>query len=319
MAKKDTYNKLFNQDGQPPPTAQELSDYLNNRLSSREQHAFEQRLIDHPLLEEGMAGWQRESNKDVLSITQSLNRRMRQRTQRRRTTGKPAFWQLAAAVLLLLVGGVVLFGVMNQAGQKQGETLAEQPTAVEETTVEPVPAEEETQLPVTRQENTETQNQPQPSSAAEDEDAENARIQEETEAEVLPPTNTKPAKQERRKAALPKDQQTAAHPGLSTRSLARLEDRLAAAPSDALRLEIARRYHTAGQVQLAMVYLQKLQGDESTPEFAPALLLKAQIWLEHAHDTTQARAALRWLSAHKSENQEGQTAQEWLENLPTQK
>lgn len=326
MAKKDTYDKLFNQGGQPPPTAQELSDYLNNRLSPEAQHAFEQRLIDHPMLEEGIEGWQAGNNKDVLSITKSLNRRVRQRTQRGRTTGKLAFWQLAAAVMLLLVGGVALFGVMNQVGKQQESALAEQPTTTEEQKI--IPAEAERELPVKKRARADAEKEttedaittPQPQPLPTEEEVEELPVIGPEEAEDVTPeeetTSTEPRKQRRSQTPYRlQDNQGTTQPDLTTLSRTALEDRLAVVPSDPLRLEIARRYYAEGQAQLAMVYLQKMQGDEDAPEFAPALLLKAQIWLEHAQDTSRAKVALRRLRTQKPKSPEAQTAQEWLEKL----
>lgn len=134
-------------------TAADIQRYVQGKLSAREMHAMEKAALDDPFLADAMEGMQEAFTEHEESLVTGQLQQLQQQFQTR-TTGsgkivafKPfRYWQVAAAVIVLITGVWIYSLVSNSSVSKQNtiaqtesnksaahETATQQPTQQEPT------------------------------------------------------------------------------------------------------------------------------------------------------------------------------------------
>src|SRR5580704_220406 len=109
-------------------SADDIQQYVEGKLSARQMHEMEKAALDDPFLADAMEGLESSINRQgtgpIHADLAALQKRLEDRISGKRKKGilllNPSWWQVAAALAILLGGGIVSYRVLNSKENKQG-------------------------------------------------------------------------------------------------------------------------------------------------------------------------------------------------------
>ena len=112
-------------------SAADIQRYVQGKLSAGEMHAMEKAALDDPFLADAIEGMQQAlADHDETLVTGQLQQLQQQFQTRTAGTGKVVafkpfrYWQAVAAAVVVIITGVWIYGLVNNAGENSEKVIA---------------------------------------------------------------------------------------------------------------------------------------------------------------------------------------------------